>query len=373
MLFARCFLIFLFATFAAASTTDVSRTFALLKEGEQMSPASAEDIETKLVRKPDDLDNRIRLLAFYASQRGSGTPENVRSARLRHITWLVEREPKAAVFNVATRVYALQSVGGALADPAGFQAVKEIWLSQIRANPSDKEIKENAATFTEIQDPETAENLLTELGNTRWLGQVYAKAILGIVASDYISSDPILADESRRNAAFAKRALAQLESSQDARMLGGAAFTLCRDGGILYAGDKLNFDYTPLAKQLLARAESIDPANADVFSVVPELPKKGERPTPIVRIGGNFADKNLRSRVSPSYPPQARAAGVQGDVLVNILIGLDGHVIRVAPVSGPNELRDAAISAIKEWTYSPTLINGRAVYVITQVVAHFRL
>ena len=338
-----------------------------------MSPASAADVEAKLTRKPNDLENRLRLLAFYANQRVGDAPESVRSARLRHITWLVEREPKAAVFSLATGVYTLQSVGGPLADPAGFQAVEQIWLSQIRAHPGDKDIKRNAATFVEIQDPEMAEKLVTASDNSRWLGQVYAKAILGIVASDYVSNEPILVDESRRNSPFAKHALIQLESSQNAAMLGGAAFSLCRDGGILYADEKLSFDYTPLAKQVLAKAASIDPGNNDVFIVVPELPKKGERPVPVLRVGAANAQKMLITHAAPSYPPQARADGVQGIVTATVLIGPDGHVVRIMPVSGPNELRAAAISAIQQWTYSPTIFKGRAVYGVTQVSVQFRL
>jgi TonB family protein len=163
-----------------------------------------------------------------------------------------------------------------------------------------------------------------------------------------------------------------VESSNNPVMLGGAAFTLCRDGGILYADGKLDWDYTPLAKVLLAKGEQLDPTNLDVFSVVPELPHRGERPAPTLRAGATET-KNLRSRVDPVYPPAAQAAGIQGAVAVNILVGLDGHVVRAAATSGPDQLREAAAAAVRQWDYKPTSLNGKPVYILTRATLNFQL
>jgi len=98
---------------------------------------------------------------------------------------------------------------------------------------------------------------------------VYAKAILGIVASDYKTSNPALASDEGRSSEFAQHALKELENSRNASLLGGAGFTLNRDGGFLYSKAKLDWDYVPLANKLLKKTEQIDPANTDSFSVVP--------------------------------------------------------------------------------------------------------
>ena len=268
------------------AAVDVSRTFTLLREGEKLSSTAAIELENKVGKKPNDLENRLRLLSYYAGQGGSDDSQKIRAARARHVLWLIQNEPKAAVFNVATRVYAIQPTGGPFADTAKFQAAKEAWQRQVSAHPKDIEIKRNAATFLGIHDPDWVEALLKSTGDDRWLGQVYATAILGIVASDYRTSDPVLTSEERRNSEFAKHALAELEGSNNAAMLGGAGFTLCRDGGFLYADNKLELDYVPLAIKLLSKAEQIDPSNKDAFSVVPELPKRGERPAVTIGLGG---------------------------------------------------------------------------------------
>lgn len=371
MLFLRAAVLLGFVAIANMAAA-ADRTFMLLEDGQHLSPADAAALQAKVARKSNDLDDRIRLLSFYAYQPPAGNEESsIRASRLQLISWIVERQPRAMLFNLATRVYAVQTTGGPLADPAGFQSVEKLWQSQIASHPDDLQIKRNAATFTELQDPEFAEKLVLQTGDRRWLGQVYAKAVLGIVASDYTSSDPALADEGRRNSPFAQQALKRLEASNDPLLLGGAAFTLCRDGGILYSEDKLNFDYTPLAKRLLAKAASLDPVNNDVFSVVPELPLKGQRPPVTVRLGGQAAGRNLLSHVQPDYPAQAKLNGVQGTVTLLILIGLDGHVLKVAAKDGPDPLRSAAIDAVKQWTYSPTRLNGKPVYVLTTAAVNF--
>lgn len=347
------------------AAVDVSRTFTLLREGEQLSSTAAVELENKVGKKPNDLENRLRLLSYYAGQGGSDDAPKIRAARARHILWLIQNEPNAAVFDVATRVYAIQPNGGPFADIAEFQAAKEAWQRQVSAHPKDNKIKRNAATFLELHDPDLVETLLKSTGDDRWLGQVYAKAVLGIVASDYRTSDPVLTSEERRNSGFAKHALVELESSNNAAMLGGAGFTLCRDGGFLYADNKLEFDYVPLAKKLLSKAEQIDPTNKDAFSVVPELPKRGERPPVTIGLGGAQLEKSLKKRIDPVRPPGVKQASAP--VRLNILVGLDGSVVRTVAVDGPTELRDAAAAAVKQWVFSPTLIKGRPVYILSVI------
>jgi hypothetical protein len=359
---ARWAFLIVFLTNAYAAV-DVSRTFVLLRDGEQLSASAAAELESKVGKKPNDLENRLRLLSYYAGQQGSRDVEPIRVARARHVMWLIRNEPKAAVFDVATRVYAIQPTGGALADPAGFQATKEAWQRQLSEHPRDNELKRNAATFLDIHEPTLVEALLKSTGDDRWLGQVYAKSILGIVASDYKTSDPVSASDERRNSEFARHAQAELENSNNAALLGGAGFTLNRDGGFLYADGKLDWDYVPLAKRLLEKAERIDPANKDAFSVLPELPKRGERLPVTIRLGGAQLEKSLKKRVDPIHPSGVPSANAP--VRLNVLVGLDGTVMRAVAVEGPVALRDAATVAVKQWVFSPTSINGKPVYILS--------
>jgi TonB family protein len=92
-------------------------------------------------------------------------------------------------------------------------------------------------------------------------------------------------------------------------------------------------------------------------------------------IGGNIREPTLQKRVEPVYPAEAKAAGQQGPVYVEAIIGRDGRVRDAKPVSGiPHRLlREAAVAAVQQWVYSPTLLNGEAIEVQLSVQVNFRL
>jgi hypothetical protein len=143
----RLYILAAAAAIPARAAVDLNRTLALLREGERLTPAAAQELERKLAKKAGDLENRLRLLAHYAGPRGGEDLAAIRAARSAHALWLIENEPKAAVFNYATRVYALQPEGGPLADPAAFAAAKAAWEKQLTAHPGDADLKRNAATY----------------------------------------------------------------------------------------------------------------------------------------------------------------------------------------------------------------------------------
>lgn len=92
-----------------------------------------------------------------------------------------------------------------------------------------------------------------------------------------------------------------------------------------------------------------------------------------IRVGGNVQDAQVINKVKPPYPPQAKAARIQGVVKLNVLIGRDGTVENVELVSGPPELVQVAMDAVRQWTYKPTLLNGNPVEVATVVDINFTL
>jgi protein TonB len=99
----------------------------------------------------------------------------------------------------------------------------------------------------------------------------------------------------------------------------------------------------------------------------------GSVPTPRIRIGGPVQAAKLVSKVDPVYPAQARAAGIEGEVVLNITISEDGHVEAAEPTDGNAMLATAAVEAVKQWVYRPTLLNGQPVTVMTQVTVPFKL
>ena len=91
------------------------------------------------------------------------------------------------------------------------------------------------------------------------------------------------------------------------------------------------------------------------------------------RIGGNVMQSQLTSQTKPVYPPLAKAARVQGTVSFQVLIGTDGHVQNLQLVAGPPLLVQAAMSAVQQWAWKPTLLNGNPVEVLTTADVNFTL
>jgi TonB family protein len=80
----------------------------------------------------------------------------------------------------------------------------------------------------------------------------------------------------------------------------------------------------------------------------------------------------LTHKIEPIYPETARQAKVQGVVILDAVIGVDGTVVDLHAISGPDELASAALDAVKWWRFQPYLINGQAVQVKTRLAVDFR-
>jgi len=87
----------------------------------------------------------------------------------------------------------------------------------------------------------------------------------------------------------------------------------------------------------------------------------------------SMPESKLVHKVSPAYPPDAASARVQGTVKLRVTISDNGHVIGVRPISGPSQLKPVAIQAVRRWVYEPTIVDGRAVRVVTEVNIPFAL
>ena len=82
---------------------------------------------------------------------------------------------------------------------------------------------------------------------------------------------------------------------------------------------------------------------------------------------------NLILRVQPLYPPLARQARIQGQVILRAVIRRDGMIENLQVLSGHPMLVQAAIDAVKRWRYCPYSLNGEPVEVETQVTVNFVL
>jgi TonB family protein len=76
---------------------------------------------------------------------------------------------------------------------------------------------------------------------------------------------------------------------------------------------------------------------------------------------------NLLNKAMPIYPPEAKKAKIQGTVVLEAVIGRDGTIENLRVISGPQELQQSALDAVRQWTYKPYLLNGDPVEVKTTV------
>jgi protein TonB len=107
----------------------------------------------------------------------------------------------------------------------------------------------------------------------------------------------------------------------------------------------------------------------------PPPPKVEAKPvTPQrIRVGGNVQAALAIRAPRPAYPPLAKQARIQGVVKLNAVIGKDGAIQDLKAVSGHPLLVPAALEAVRQWLYKPTLLNGEPVEVVTVIDVNFTL
>jgi protein TonB len=92
-----------------------------------------------------------------------------------------------------------------------------------------------------------------------------------------------------------------------------------------------------------------------------------------IRVGGNVIQANLTKKITPTYPPLAKQARIQGTVRFTAIIGKDGSIQNLQLISGHPLLVESARQAVTQWQYKPTLLNGEPVEVVTTIDVNFTL
>jgi TonB family protein len=78
-------------------------------------------------------------------------------------------------------------------------------------------------------------------------------------------------------------------------------------------------------------------------------------------------------KVTPEYPKPAKRHRIQGKGVLQAVIGKDGHIRELTPISGPDELIPSAVKAVRQWVYQPFVWQGNIVEVDTQITVTFTL
>jgi len=139
-----------------------------------------------------------------------------------------------------------------------------------------------------------------------------------------------------------------------------------------------------LRPELLDRTDDTPPGaeivlgvGADDIGAIPLPPppppaRRVEPPAP-VRVGGIIRQPQKTHHVAPLYPEIARSARVSGVVILEALLAEDGAVRDVRVLRSVPLLDAAAVAAVREWRFTPTLLNGTPVPVVMTVTVAFNL
>jgi protein TonB len=136
-------------------------------------------------------------------------------------------------------------------------------------------------------------------------------------------------------------------------------------------------------------APSIDGVNDTIgvigpITVGPPLPKPQPKPVEVkkvaepppsgpIRVSLGAQEARIIRRVVPTYPPLARTARVQGTVRLLGVINAEGRIEQLKVISGHPLLVQAAVDAVKQWLYRPTLLSGQPVEVSAPIEVNFIL
>jgi len=99
-------------------------------------------------------------------------------------------------------------------------------------------------------------------------------------------------------------------------------------------------------------------------SIVPAAP---------VRVGSGIRPPQKIHHVAPIYPAVAQAARLTGVVILDAVIREDGSVANVRILRSLPLLDQAAVDAVRQWRFTPTLLNGRPVSVVMTVTVAFSM
>jgi periplasmic protein TonB len=111
-----------------------------------------------------------------------------------------------------------------------------------------------------------------------------------------------------------------------------------------------------------------------VGGVVGGLPETAPPPPPrVVRVGGVVREPRKVKDVPPVYPRVALEARLQGMVILECVISPQGRVENVKVLRGVPTLDEAAVAAVRQWAYTPTLVDGVPTSVVMTVTVNFLL
>jgi TonB family protein len=349
---------------------------------------SADEIraaERRVSSTPFDLDARLQLIQLYNGA-ASGDSQ-YRLPRFDQIRWLAEQRPAEDVFSFATYV---GRAGGFYPNGDDHEAMASLWQSQANRLFDDSRVVTNALRFLSVERKDLAESLFVRAMDARpedvelraRLGIFYAT---GFAGADFPDGQVVTLIQKTQRDEWAAHCRQALDASRDARVLVGASVALPNVAMRRTGGGSEYEAAVRYSEELLRRAETLEhvtgmPFEVQLYATEAHL-SSGTRLPPFVsppphsriRVAGPVQMANIASNVAPVYPELARQAHVQGSVRFEAVIDETGRIQDLKLLTGHPLLVMAAMNAVNQWVFKPTLLNGAPVAVITTLEVPFVL
>jgi len=122
----------------------------------------------------------------------------------------------------------------------------------------------------------------------------------------------------------------------------------------------------------LVPAPPIEPVSAEAVAQAAAAAAAETLATPI-KLPADVTAASIVTQIRPEYPSKARAAHIEGDVVLHAIIDKEGKISEVRVLSGDDVLAQSAVEAIRQWRYKPMLVDGEAKEVDTTITVTFSL
>ena len=128
-----------------------------------------------------------------------------------------------------------------------------------------------------------------------------------------------------------------------------------------------------LVERAAALQEQLQAVLDELQALLGDADRPAARPDGPFRIGGGIAPPTKVVSVAPVYPPEARAARVSGVVIMDVTLSPTGEVSDVEVLRSVPLLDEAAVAAVEQWRYEPTLVDGVPVPILLTVTVNFQV
>jgi protein TonB len=255
---------------------------------------------------------------------------------------------------------------------------------------SDLDPDEAQRALAELRSAGALKPLALDNGDTLWLTLELWEAVLSALArmlDGFHQQVPLRRGMPRGE--VRSRLQATLPQSQLSVRLFNAIVTEAQSEGHIVADDSFIWHTKFVVKPTLHQQAMVDALLAEFERApfVPPNPQESLRKLGddaellamlleqglLVRVGGDVREPRKVLDVAPVYPPLAAKAHVEGVVIIEATIDTRGRVVNATVLRGVPVLDEAALEAVRQWVYTPTLLDGVPTPIILTVTVRFRL